>query len=223
MEEVSLHGEDNCELGWLEGIEALPNSIHSSLLPAIRTVVQVESSLEMVSSYLKFLEKHSPPLPSHLSAACVIARLLVQQKDFAASLLLREKEYNPYMICSSSSVVGWHIYMTEFIVNSLCEALILRTSSPLNDDVAGIESPLVTLVVPQNANKDTQGLLHITLHRIVLDAVLLILSLCSNGEINDKCKNPTVERMIQILLPNVKGKEIFASDMGIASIIQEKW
>ena len=98
--------------------------------------------------------------------------------------------------------------MTEFIVNSLREALILGTSSPLNDDVAGIESPLVTLVVPQNANKDTQGLLHITLHRIVLDAVLLILSLRSNGEINDKCKNPTVERMIQILLPNVKDKEI---------------
>ena len=198
MEEVSLHGEDNCELGWLEGIEALPNSIHSSLLPAIRTAVQVESSLEVVSSYLKFLEKHSPPLPSHLSAACVIARLLVQRKDFAASLLLREKEYNPYMICSSSSVVGWHIYMTEFIVNSLREALILGTSSPLNDDVAGIESPLVTLVVPQNASKDTQGLLHIT-----LDAVLLILSLCSNGKIIDKCKNLTVERMIQILLPFV--------------------
>ena len=198
MEEVSLHGEDNCELGWLEGIEALPNSIHSSLLPAIRTTVQVESSLEVVSSYLKFLEKHFLPLPSHLSAACVIARLLVQRKDFAASLLLREKEYNPYMICSSSSVVGWHTYMTEFIVNSLCEALIVRTSSPLNDDVAGIESPLVTLVVPQNASKDTQGLLHIK-----LDAVLLILSLCSNGEINDKCKNPTIERMIQILLPFV--------------------
>ena len=124
MEEVSLHGEDNCELGWLEGIEALPNSIHSSLLPAIRTTIQVESSLEV-------------------------------RKDFAASLILREKEYNPYMIYSSSSVVGWHIYMTEFIVNSLREALILGTSSPLNDDVVSIETPLVTPVVPQNANKDT--------------------------------------------------------------------
>lgn len=153
--------------------------------------------------YLKFLEKNSPPFPSLLSFSCTIVRLLVQRKELAACLLSMEKEGNLHTAYLSSSMSGQGIYVTDFIFNSLYEALRVGTSRKSTDeDDVGIESSLLTLVVPQTDG----GYRHITLHKIVLDAVILVLSLSSSEENHGKRKNVIIENMIEFLLPNVAGK-----------------
>ncbi|KAH9311030.1 hypothetical protein KI387_026065, partial [Taxus chinensis] len=192
---------DDYDLGWLEGIDTHPNAhaILGSLLPAIQNAVLVETTFDVVSVYLKFLEKYSPPFPSLLSLSCTIARLLVQRKEFASCFILREKE--------GTSISGQDINMTEFILNALYEALGVGTFCQLNDEkLVGIKSPLVTLVAPLNGGGGTMCLRRITLHKIVLDAILLVLSLPVDGENNGKNENAIIERMIEFLLPNVGGK-----------------
>eukprot|EP01018_Ginkgo_biloba_P016326 Gb_33307 [translate_table: standard] len=208
----TLQIPDHCDLRWLEGIQSLPNAnvILSSLLPAIRAAVKVETSVEVVGLYLKFLEKHSPRLPSLLSAAGTIASLLVERKDFAACLVLGAKQNGLHMLCSSSSVVTGHMYIVDLILNSLCEALRVGTCSLLNEEqAAGIRSPLVTIVSPQYDDRGTEKLLYITLHKIILDAVLGVLSLWFTRENADERKD-SVEKMVQILVPYVAGKTSIA-------------
>ncbi|XP_057835492.2 uncharacterized protein LOC131045838 isoform X7 [Cryptomeria japonica] len=197
------------DLGWLEQIGTHPNAhaILGSLVPAIQHAVLVETTFEVIIACLKFLEKYSPPFPSLLSFSCTIARLLVQRKELAACLLSMEKEDHLHTAYLSSSISGQDIYTPDFVLNSLYEALRVGTSCQSTDEnIVGIESSLVTLVVPQTDGGDKVSFRRITLYKIVLDAVILVLSLSSSKENHRKNKNVIIENMKEFLLPNVAGK-----------------
>lgn len=155
-----------------------------------------------VVAYLDFLKKHALALPARQSMACSLASFLVHRKMLTASLLSGPPAL-PSAFTSEFLEPKSHSGTVDLILESLCEALEIGTSSDSCIDKTASESGMVILASPQYLGNE-QVVRRVSLHKIVVDASLKVLSLLAFKCDKGYEEKPGFSRLLNILFPDAQ-------------------
>lgn len=154
-------------------------------------------------AYLEFLKKHL----SKTSLACCLASFIVHREMVASSLLLGPSSS---FVSGKDLVDSRHIGRAstiELVVQSLCKALESGTVNDVTWNELGlIQSPIVTLVLP-HITFDTKepALLRVSVHKVVIDAAVEVLSLLGQEDTEDKTITLGFRQLSNLLFPSFNG------------------
>lgn len=156
-----------------------------------------------VVAYLIFLKKHAVPLPSWQSMACSLSVFIMQRKMLTASLLSGAPTLPPAFSLEYPELKS-HTGIVDLIVESLSEALETGTVSDTNwEDPVTSRLPMVTFASRQYLGSE-QVVRRVTLHKVVVDASLKVLSLLAfKGDEGYEGKHG-FSKLLAILFPDTQ-------------------